>query len=117
MLQWRGVESCHKCECARARSHETHATNPTPTPKIADGQDEILRQLTREIEEKRREEEEMRRLLDELYQEEAEQKALEKLANEVTPIFYTTSPPFLPFLPFLSDANSPCLCAYDLLAK
>lgn len=47
-----------------------------------DREDAALRQVTKEIEAKRREEEEMRALLDELYMEEAEQKALEKMREE-----------------------------------
>jgi hypothetical protein len=43
--------------------------------KIADQQDAVLRKLTHELESKRKEEEEIRELLDELYLEEAEQKS------------------------------------------
>jgi hypothetical protein len=44
--------------------------------KALDGQDAVLARLTFEIEAKRRQEDEMRNLLDELYQEEAECRAL-----------------------------------------
>src|SRR5437588_106395 len=47
--------------------------------KKADLQDKVLEKITAEIEAKKREEEEMQRLLFELYQEEAESKALAEI--------------------------------------
>lgn len=52
-----------------------HAEMMANKKKIADQQDAILRKLTDELNAKKREEDEIRQLLDELYQEEAEQKA------------------------------------------
>eukprot|EP00462_Mataza_sp_D1_P005176 CAMPEP_0175113900 /NCGR_PEP_ID=MMETSP0086_2-20121207/16470_1 /TAXON_ID=136419 /ORGANISM="Unknown Unknown, Strain D1" /LENGTH=560 /DNA_ID=CAMNT_0016393315 /DNA_START=197 /DNA_END=1879 /DNA_ORIENTATION=- len=62
---------------------ERHRELSAKKQKAADEQDEVLRKLTKEIEGKRREEEEMRMLLDELYQEEAEQKGYEKEQREI----------------------------------
>lgn len=53
---------------------ERHRRMSAQKQKAADEQDEVLKKLTKEIETKRREEDEMRALLDELYQEEKEQK-------------------------------------------
>lgn len=52
-----------------------HAEAMATKKKIADQQDAVLRKLTLELNAKRKEEDEIRELLDELYQEEAEQKS------------------------------------------
>lgn len=75
----RAEEELRRIEEYNDQKRRQHEKLMNQKRREKDGADEILRKLTREIEQKRREEDEMRQLLDELYQEEAEQKAIEKM--------------------------------------
>lgn len=85
---WRQAEKeraeaeLRKIQEYNARQAERHEEMMQKKQAVADQQVEVLRKLGKEIETKRREEEEMRALLDELYMEEAEQKALERLQSD-----------------------------------
>lgn len=82
---WRAEEKrrtemeLQKIQAYNALQGKRHAELKAKKAALKEHEDEVLRKLTKEIEAKKREEEEMRALLDELYQEEAEQKSLERM--------------------------------------
>lgn len=75
----REEDELKKVQEYNAKQAKRHEEMMVKKKAVADAQVEVLRKLTREIEAKKREEETMRMLLDELYQEEAEQKALKRV--------------------------------------